>query len=337
MVRKLSKLFISITALPPADHRYMENPKVTIADFVKNAPAAMQVELLTGTNNTAERELNSPRIQKLGLALAGFSHYIHAGRVQIVGRSEILYLNQLNGAERIAAIRNLNLEKISCVLITNNLTPPAEFIEIANEIGLPILRTPIVSSSAIEIITKYLLDVLAPQQNIHGVLVGIFGIGVLLLGESGIGKSECALDLITRGHNLISDDVIIVKRIGDKLQGTSPDLTHEHLELRGLGIINIRELFGVSAIGKQKKQIDLCIELKKWNDAGNIERLGLESDEENIFDVKIPKFILPVSSGRNLSTLVETAVRIHLSKISGFDAARELIEKHTKLLAAQQS
>lgn len=314
----------------------MERPKITIDDFIQNASAAMQIELLAGANNTAKREINSPRIQKLGLALAGFSQYIHAGRVQIVGRSEILYLTQLNSTERIAAIGNLSLEKISCVLITNNLTPPNEFIEIANQVGLPILRTSIVSSKAIEIVTKFLQEALAPQQIIHGVLVGIFGIGVLLLGESGIGKSECALDLITRGHNLISDDVIIVKRIGDKLQGTSPELTHEHLELRGLGIINIRELFGVSAIGKQKKQIDLCIELKKWNDAGQIERLGLESDEENIFDVKIPKFVLPVSSGRNLSTLVETAVRIHLLKISGYDAARELIEKHTKLLAAHQ-
>lgn len=310
----------------------MENPKINIADFIRDAPAEMRIELVAGAKNAARREITSARIQKLGLALAGFAHYIHAGRIQIVGQSEILFLNQLESAERIEAIRNLNLEEISCVLITNYLTPPPELVEVAEESGLPVLRTTQVSSTAIETVSKFLQETLAPRQSLHGVLVGIFGIGVLMLGESGIGKSECALDLVTRGHGLISDDVIIVKRIGDKLQGSSPELTCEHLEIRGLGIINVRDLFGASAIGKQKKQIDLCVELKRWEAVEEIERLGLETKRETIFGVKIPKFVLPVSSGRNLSTLVETAVRMHLLKVSGRDAARDLIEKHTELL-----
>lgn len=314
----------------------MENPKINVADFIKNAPAEMQLELLAGAKNTANREVSSSRIQKLGLALAGFAHYIHSGRVQIVGQSEILFLNQLESEQRIQAIRHLNLDEITCVLITNYLTPPPEFIEIAEEVGLPVLRTPQVSSTTIETVSKFLQETLAPQQTLHGVLVGIFGIGVLLLGDSGIGKSECALDLVARGHNLISDDSIIIKRIGKKLQGTAPELTHEHLEIRGLGIINVRDLFGVSAVGKQKKQIDLCVELKRWKEVEEVERLGLEMKSENIFGVKIPKFVLPVSSGRNLSTLVETAVRIHLLKVSGYDSAHELIKKHTKLLSAHQ-
>jgi HPr kinase/phosphorylase len=155
----------------------------------------------------------------------------------------------------------------------------------------------------------------------------------LILGESGIGKSECALDLITRGHNLISDDTVIIKRIGNKIEGSSPELTREHLEIRGLGIINIREVFGVSALGKQKKQVDLCIELKRWNQIDEIERLGLEIGAEDIFGLKFPKFVLPVSSGRNLSTLMETAIRVHMLKNSGYDAAKELIDKHTKQLS----
>lgn len=293
----------------------------------------MNLELLAGAQNAAAREINSARIQKLGLALAGFAHYIHPGRIQIVGQSEILFLNQLENEKRKEAIRNLKLEEISCVLITNSLKPPAELISIANEVGLPILRTVQVSSTTIEIISKFLQEILAPRETIHGVLVGIFGIGVMITGESGIGKSECALDLITRGHNLISDDIIIVKRIGDKLQGTAPELTFEHLEIRGLGIINVRDLFGASAIGKQKKQIDLCVELKRWTDVDEVERLGLETKTENIFGVKMPKFILPVSSGRNLSTLVETSVRIHLLKVSGRDAARKMIEKHNEMLS----
>jgi HPr kinase/phosphorylase len=153
----------------------------------------------------------------------------------------------------------------------------------------------------------------------------------MTLGDSGIGKSECALDLITRGHRLISDDIVLIKRIGDKLEGKSPELTFEHLEIRGLGILNIRDLFGVSAIGKEK-DINVCIELKRWGEVEEIDRLGLEEFYEEIFGIKVPKFILPVSSGRNLSTLVETAIRLHLLKINGYDAARQLIDRHSDLL-----
>jgi HPr kinase/phosphorylase len=310
-----------------------EKPAITISDFILQAPEEMQIELLAGASGAQGRRIVSARIQKLGLALAGFAHYIHPGRVQIVGQSEISYLNQLESEKRIRAIRNLELEKICCILITKKLEPPAELIEVANEVSLPILRTGQVSSAAIGAISTFLQDVLAPQKTIHGVLIGMYGIGVLILGDSGIGKSECALDLITRGHNLISDDTVIVKRVGNKINGTSPELTRDHLEIRGLGIINVRDVFGVPAIGKQNKQIDLCVELKKWNEMDEIERLGLETKEEEIFGAKIPKFVLPVSSGRNTSTLVETAIRVHLLRLNGYDAAQRLIEEHTKLLA----
>jgi HPr kinase/phosphorylase len=160
----------------------------------------------------------------------------------------------------------------------------------------------------------------------------MYGLGVLLLGESGIGKSECALDLIARGHRLIADDAVLIKKIGENLEGASPELTYEHLEIRGLGIINVRDLFGISAVGNSKK-VELCIEFKKWKDTLNIERLGLDSCEETIFGVKLTKFILPVSAGRNLSVLVETAVRVHLLKTAGFDAAQQLIAKHSKIVS----
>lgn len=310
-----------------------EKPSIDIREFVEKSPTQIQIEVLAGREALHTRRITSARIQKLGLALAGFSHYIHEGRVQIVGQSEISYLNQLAVDKRVEAIRNLDLKKICCVLLTKNLEPPREFVEIAEEFRLPILRTPHVSSNAISIVSNFLQEMLAPKTMLHGVLMGMYGLGVFLEGESGIGKSECALDLITRGHYLISDDAVWVKKIGDKLEGTAPDLTYEHLEIRGLGIINIRDLFGVSAIGRQKK-IDLCIELRKWEELKEIERLGLETQEEEIFGVKLPKFVLPVSSGRNVSTLVETAVRVHLLRTSGYDAAQKLIEKHTKILSA---
>lgn len=309
-----------------------EKPSISVADFVEKSPAQLQIEVLTGHERLASRHINSARIQKLGLALAGFSHYVHEGRLQIVGQSETSYLRQLSPKKRIEAINNLDLEKICCVLLTKNLRLPKEFTAIAESVGLPVIRTPQVSSVAIGVVSKFLQSALAPQTTLHGVLLGMYGLGVFLVGDSGIGKSECALDLVARGHRLIADDAVTMKKIGDELEGASPELTYEHLEIRGLGIINIRDLFGVSAIGKQSR-IDLCIELKRWGELKEVERLGLETQEEDIFGIKIPKFVLPVSSGRNVTTLVETAVRVHLLRTAGYDAARKLVERHTQILS----
>jgi HPr kinase/phosphorylase len=311
-----------------------EKPEISVEEFIEKSPPEMQITLLAGAKGLQTKKIVSARIQKLGLALAGFAHYIHSGRVQIVGQSEIWYLLQLEKEKRLQAINNLQLSNICCVLITKNLEPPVELIETANEIGLPIVRTSAVSSSAIHLVSTFLAEILAPQITTHGVLMGVFGLGVLLLGDSGIGKSECALDLITRGHHLIADDAVLIKRIGEKLIGISPELTHEHLEIRGLGIINIRDLFGVSAVGNQKN-IDLCVELKRWKEVEEIDRLGLETQEEDIFGVKVTKYVLPVSSGRNTSTLVETAIRLHLLKINGYDATEKLIQKHTNILRSK--
>lgn len=309
-----------------------EQPRMTIAEFAEKAPAELELKVLAGADGCATNVINSERIQKLGLALAGFSHYIHPGRVQIVGQSEIAFLEQLSGEKKLEAFAQLDFEKISCILTTKNLSPPPELIEIADERRLPILQTPLVSSKTIGIVTNYLQMRLAPQITVHGVLLEIYGVGVLILGESGIGKSECALDLITRGHRLISDDAVCIKKIGSRLEGRSPDLIREYIEIRGLGILNVRELFGVTSTGKCK-QIELCIELIKWSDAGEIERVGLEMREQDVFGVKFPKVVLPVSSGRNLSTLVETAVRVHLLRVAGYDAAQRLIDKHAAKIA----
>ena len=311
-----------------------EQPTITVAEFIEKSPTEMNLSVLAGKKGLERKVINSPRIQKLGLALAGFAHYIHAGRIQIVGQSEISYLMQLEKDKRIEAIYNLDLEKICCILTTKNLNPPQELLDIADEKELPIVGTSQVSSKAIGTISTFLEEILAPQATLHGVLMGMYGIGILVLGDSGIGKSECALDLIARGHHLISDDTVLIKKIGDKLEGTSPDLTYEHLEIRGLGIINIRDLFGVSAIGKNIR-IELLIELKRWTDVPEIDRLGLETQEFEIFGVKVSKFVLPVSAGRNLSTLVETAVRVYLLRTAGFDAAQKLIEKHTTLVSGR--
>ena len=307
-------------------------PSITVSEFLAHAPPQLELRVLAGLSGASHRELTTPRIQKLGLALAGFTHYIHSGRLQIVGQSEIWFLGQLEAERRLEAIRNLALEKISCVLVTKGLEPPPELIAAAEEAELPLLSTPIVSSIAINTVTEYLQEMLAPLEMRHGVLLDIYGLGVLIEGASGIGKSECALDLVARGHRLVSDDVVEVRRVGaERLIGTAPELLREHLEIRGLGIINIRDLFGVSATSATKT-IDLSIRLERWDAASEVDRLGIDAQAIEILDVSVPQVLIPVSPGRNISTLVETAVRVQLMRVRGYDAAQTFVARHAKML-----
>ncbi|MBD0370965.1 MAG: HPr(Ser) kinase/phosphatase [Pyrinomonadaceae bacterium] len=312
------------------------SPAITVRDFIAQAPEQLELRVLAGAGGAEGRELTVPRIQKLGLALAGFTNYIHTGRLQIVGQSEIWFLGQLDSEKRAEAIRHLSLERISCVLVTKGLEPPVELVEEAERAGLPLLQTPLVSSIAINVVTDFLQEALAPRAVRHGVLLDVYGLGVLIEGTSGIGKSECALDLISRGHRLVSDDVIEVKRIGtDKVIGSAPELLREHLEIRGLGILNIRDLFGVSAISSAKT-LDLSIKLERWDRAGEVDRLGIDPRSTEVLGVRVPQVLIPVSPGRNLSTLVETAVRIQLLRSRGYDAAQEFVARHTLILESKQ-
>jgi HPr kinase/phosphorylase len=305
-----------------------ESPIITVAEFVARAPEGLPLAFVAGAGGAGARRLVTPRIQKLGLALAGFPHYVHEGRVQIVGASELQFLGQLTSEERRAAVGRLELEKISCILVTKGLMPPAELVEAAEAAALPLIQTPLVSSVAITAVTEYLEEALAPRETRHGVLLDLYGLGVLIEGKSGVGKSECALDLIMRGHQLVADDIVEVRRRRPGLlMGGAPDLLREHMEIRGLGILNIRELFGVSAISGPK-QLGLDIRLVRWGEAGDVDRLGLEERTVDVLGVAVPYFVLPVSPGRNLATLVETAVRVHLMRLRGYNAAESFVARH---------
>lgn len=305
---------------------------ISVANFVASSPEDLAIEIVNGHAGLESRKITSTRLQKLGLALAGFPNYIHPGRIQMIGQSEIAYLKQMSDAERFAAIGRIGPQLISCIVMVKSLEPPTELAAFAEQNSIPILRTPLVSSHAIGTITDHLQDLLAPETVIHGVLMEMHGIGVLISGDSGIGKSECALDLVTRGHRLVADDAVQLRRIGKRLNGSSPQLTFGYLELHGLGIINIRELFGVSSVC-ETIDLELCIQLHKWNEIEHIERLGLEMQTREIFDIATPLFALPVSSGRNISTLVETAVRVFLLRSAGNDPAQELLTKHSAMMS----
>lgn len=307
------------------------HPAITVADFAAQAPARLGLTLIAGADSAGNRRLTSPRIQKLGLALAGFPQYIHPGRLQIVGQSEIYFLDQQSAEQRRDAIGRLDLSLISCILITTGLNPPVELHRAAEDAGLPILRTSLVSSEAINEVVDYLQHRLAPTVMQHGVLMDIYGTGVLLRGPSGVGKSECALDLITRGHGFVSDDMVELRRVGAKVVvGSAPELLHDHLEIRGLGILKVSELFGVSALSGEKS-VSLVIEFHPVESMTGVDRLQPGRAQVDLLGVKIPSVELPVSPGRNLSTLVETAVRVHLLRQRGYDPSAEFLNRHEAL------
>jgi len=305
-----------------------ELPALTVSDFLKHAPAELGLRLLAGERGCATRRITSARIQNLGLALAGFTNYVPDGRVQIVGQSEAWFLDHRAPPARREAISGLALDVISCLLMTNEIAPSAELLAAAEQAGLPVLQTPLINSLAISVATEYLRQELAPRESRHGVLLAAYGLGVLIEGESGIGKSECALDLIMRGHRLIADDVVEVRRTGpEELLGSAPEMLRELMEIRGLGIINIRELLGVAATS-DPKPIGLSIRLEHWHKAGAVERLGIDERTIEILGVHVPHVLLPVSPGRNLSTLIETALRVHLLRVRGHSAARQFAARH---------
>jgi HPr kinase/phosphorylase len=299
---------------------------VTARELYESAGQRLDLKLVSGEEGL-DNPISSPRIQKLGLALAGYVDYLHQGRVQLIGGTEINYLTILSAAQRRRAIEKVFSRQICCIVVTKRLKIPTDLLGNADRYKVPVFQTEALSSTAIEEITSFLEEKLAPTTTIHGVLMEVFGVGVMLLGDSGIGKSECALDLILRGHRLVSDDVIIIKRFGnDRLVGFGPSDFKFHMELRGLGIINIKELFGISALSP-RKQINLAIDLVRWRNDEEYDRLGVEERQYSLLDVEVPLVRMPVASGRNLVMLVEVAVRIQMLKSQGYSPSSDFFKR----------
>jgi HPr kinase/phosphorylase len=286
----------------------------------------LTIELLAGDAG-ADRLITSPHVQKTGLALAGFHEYLKPGRVLIFGESEIRFLESLDPAARTRALRLVASHDFPCILITGGLTPPAELVAEGEQAQLPILKTALTTPAAIAKLGSILEDTLAERTVIHAVLLDVLGLGVLLAGESGIGKSECALDLIVRGHRLVADDTVEVRRRAETvLIGTCPELTRHHMELRGLGVINIKELFGIAST-RSSKRVELVVQLERWVPAREYERLGLDDEFYEILGLRVPLIRMPVAPGRNIAILVEVAARNQLLRARGHHAARLLADR----------
>jgi HPr kinase/phosphorylase len=303
-------------------------PGVTVAGLLSSRPEAfgLPLELLAGANGL-ERVITSPHIQKTGLALAGFHEYLKPGRVLIFGESEIRYLESLESAGRVTSLRLALTLDFPCVMITGGFTPPAELLVEAERARVPVLKTVIATPTAIAKLSSMLEDSLAERTMIHAVLMDVLGLGVLIAGESGIGKSECALDLIVRGHRLVADDTVEVRRRQETvLIGACPELTRHHMELRGLGVINVKELFGIAST-RSSKRLELVVQLERWVPTREYERLGLDDTFYEILGLRVPLLKMPVAPGRNIAILVEVAARNQLLRQRGHHAARELADR----------
>ena len=308
-------------------------PGVTVGSLLRSRPEAfgLPLELLAGADGL-DRTITSPHIQKTGLALAGFHEYLKSGRVLIFGESEIRYLESLDPAARVASMRLALTLDFPCVLITGGFAPPVELIVEAERARLPLMKTTVPTPTAIAKLASILEDSLAERTMLHAVLMDVLGLGVLIAGESGIGKSECALDLIVRGHRLVADDTVDVRRRQETiLIGTCPELTRHHMELRGLGVINIKELFGIAST-RSSKRVELVVQLERWDPSREYERLGLDDDSYEILGLRVPLIRMPVAPGRNIAILVEVAARNQLLKARGHHAARALADRLDRTL-----
>jgi HPr kinase/phosphorylase len=286
----------------------------------------IDLELLAGAGGV-DRRITNPHPQKTGLALSGFDKYLREGRILVLGESEVRFLEALSAGERAAVIRQVFSHALPCLVVTAGLHPPPEVLAEGDRANLPVLKTRAATPLAMARLADALDVYLAARAVVHGVLMDILGLGVLIIGESGIGKSECALDLVVRGHRLVADDAVELRARSDSfLMGTCPELTRHHMEIRGLGLINVQDLFGVAST-RTSKRVELVVQLERWDPTREYDRLGLDEAHYETVGVRVPMLRMPVAPGRNLAILVEVAARNQLLRNGGHNAARRLVDR----------
>lgn len=304
----------------------MDGISLSIQDLLEENEYGLDLRLIAGAAGLDHR-ISSSRIQKPGLALTGYIQHLHPARIQVLGNTEISYLYQLDDMRLRENSQVLCSFPISCFIVTKGLSPPPIFLDITEQLNIPVLVSPHQSSTFISLITKFLEERLLPTTHVHGVLVDVLGVGMLLTGKSGIGKSECALDLVIRGHRLVADDMVFIsKKMPGSLVGQSEQQIQHLMEIRGLGIINIKDLYGVSSI-REKKIIDLVLELVDWDPGQEYDRLGVDEKTTSILGIDLPHLIIPVRPGRNLGAIIEVAARNFLLKGMGYHSAKDFQQR----------
>lgn len=308
---------------------------LTVGKFYKDTRKKLKLQLLT-TDAGFERMITDSEIHRPGLALAGFIDLFTYNRVQILGNTEIRYLYSLSAERRRESLERLLQFEIPCVIVTDSNEPPEELLSIATRRYICVFRTSYATTIFSHLLSDYLQNVFAPKTTVHGSLVDVYGIGLLLTGRSGIGKSEVALDLVERGHRLVADDlVIITKKAEEILMGEGREVAESHIEIRGLGLIDVRSIFGIRAV-RVHKRVEVEVQLVDFDPNQDFERTGLEEQRTNILGVEIPLVVLPINPGKNITVIAETIALNQLMKIYGHHTAKEFNKRLMEKMKRQE-
>ncbi|NIP31020.1 MAG: HPr(Ser) kinase/phosphatase [Candidatus Dadabacteria bacterium] len=288
----------------------------SLNDFLKLWKEQLQIEVVTGGKNL-KQVITSPKIQKPGLRIIEKNIILDDGRIQILGNTEIEYIQKLSKKNQENLVKNLSTNNVPCFIFSNDLTPQSHLINLFKKYKIITFQSKLATGTLINSLDEILSERFAPSTTFHGVLMDIHRLGVLILGKSGIGKSECSIDLIIQGSKLIADDVVEIKKIdSNKLIGSGPENIRYLMEVRGVGIVNIKDLFGTTSV-MDKREIEMVIELDQWDNEKEYDRLGIDEKTFNILEIELPYIIIPVSPGRNMASIIEVAVRNQILKNSG--------------------
>jgi len=308
---------------------------LTVRELLAEKTESLQLEVLTGDLGL-ERPVTVPEISSPGLVLAGFTARFAGKRLHVLGETEVAYLRSLAPDTRRAAVAAFLDYDVPCVFVTKAQSVPRDLLDAARERGIPVVRSKLKTADFYQRITPFLQEAFAPRTTVHGSLADVYGVGLLFIGRSGIGKSECVLDLVERGHRLVADDVVnVVRRGTDVLIARGHQLSHHYMEIRGVGLVDVRALFGIRAV-RQQKRIEVVVELEDWESGREVDRTGLELKSTEILGVELPLVTVPLNPGKNITVISEVVAMNHLLRYSGYDPAHAFNERLLKQLAQQR-
>jgi HPr kinase/phosphorylase len=309
--------------------------KITVRYFIEGEGRIdLQLRLIAGEGGL-DKEIKFGEINRPGLALAGFFDYFAYDRIQIFGQGETAYMSQISYEEKLRRYSEFFSYDVLCCIFTHEFIPDKLFLEFAEKKNVPVFLSKRSTTRFITLFVHIIDELFAECVTLHATLVDVFGVGVLLTGKSGVGKSETALELIERGHRLVADDMVIVKKIDESLlMGTGSEILKHHIEIRGIGIVNVREIFGIRSV-RNRKRIEMVVLLEEWDSTKEYDRLGLDEKTYNILDIEVPYITVPVRPGRNIPVIVETAALNQRLKKVGVNSARELDEKIKRLIMSE--
>jgi len=306
----------------------------TVGDFYLGMKKKLRLRLVAGSQGL-KRKIILSDLGRPGLIFCGYSRHFTPGRGQVLGKNEVGYLKELPARLRQERVGLLLKQRVPFCVVTNNILPPPELLEQAERLSIPVFRSSLTAGQLVDLGSIFLEGACSPRVTYNANLLEVFGVGIMILGKSGVGKSECALGLVERGHRLVSDDIVYIKKFkGEYLQGEAPELGRFHMEIRGLGIINVQTLFGAGCV-RQRKRIDMAVTLEAWAPDKEYERLGLDESTIEVLKIKVPHLLIPVRPGRDLSLLIETAALNFRIKMMGYNSARELAQTVRKKIQSK--